>query len=262
MTFEDITKLLSLIFTNTITKNDLFEKDVDIYNTPINKDSISLYNLVTIFNYGYELFKRDYKKLKDINIGEKVIPLYFHNNEAIYRITYPKDINEEIGLLNLKKEDDNIKCTISNIVTSNKDEYYTKDLDIDPKIAKEYYNFFEKYDSVLKLYNERLNGFSMSDIMHSISSVISGYGFDDIKEVSFVICINNKILPKMRITISANLGNPVTINNEGCSLFINESDWFEPEETYDYILKNLYISTQQFSMLDKIPKARQKRKVK
>jgi hypothetical protein len=66
----------------------------------------------------------------------------------------------------------------------------------------------------------------------------------------------------MRITISANLGNPVTINNEGCSLFINESDWFEPEETYDYILKNLYISTQQFSMLDKIPKARQKRKVK
>ena len=262
MTIEQITKLLSLIFTNTIEKSDLFEKDINISDTPINKDSISLYDIVTIFNRGYKLFKRDYKQLSELNLGKRITPHYFYNNEANYLITYPKDINETRGLLHLKKENDNIKCTISNIVSSNKDKYYTKDIDIDPEIAKEYYEFFEKYNDLLRLYNERLNGFSMSDMMHSISTIINNYTIDDINDVSFAIFINNRILPKMEITLSTNIGKTVTINKERCSLFVNGIETLVEESFYDYILKNLYISTDQFKMIDKIPKAKQYKKVK
>ena len=252
MKFLNDNSSLSLIFTNTITKYDLNKNNFDIRNTPIDEDSISLYDLIVYFNNEYLSFKKEYNDMEKLNIGKKVSPLFFKDDELVLGVTYPTIVDDDLSVLHIINKNNEIKCTINNMIY--KKNTYNKEVDIDKEIARKYFDLFKKYNHIMKLYNELLTGFAMTDGTYTLSTISSDSNIiDDIENIIFSIDMNQNTIPRTRFEIAIKPGNEIEIDKNDSKITIGGNRANATTDDYIYILKNIYIHRMYANMIDDIP---------
>ena len=245
-------KAFNLVFTDTIDRLDLCQSDFEFNKVSINYDNcINLYDLVSKFNNLFAHFKKEYKDLNKIIVGENIeidrfksIPSTNHRFLSMH-IYEPCITSHEDTYLYLVEDNGKMYSYVTNDINPCDKEYYYEKIDINPIQIKEYLDLFEKYNILIDLYKYFRDGFIYSDGTYILFSKIESIDdsiFDSVQKLTITLGSNFFKLPGDHIKICLNTieSSNIDISNSEIRLgndFINAN-----ESDYLNILKNIYIN--------------------
>lgn len=246
---EKCIKRLNLIFTNTTNKMGIFNDDFDLEKESVNYNkTISLYDLVDIFNRLYLSFKKEYQQLDKLELGEGIeVKQFIKKSDENYRhllINISKSVKEPT-LIYFTECNNEIKSYITNAVNPSDKKYYSQEVSLNKKNVKDYLELFEKYELLLYLYHHFQYGMIISDGTHTLSTKINSENnifSDNLKNFIISASINNYKKPSDFIKLSVNLGDSFGINYFDCKLVLSDEEINITDEGYLKILKSIFIN--------------------
>lgn len=251
--------IYSFNLATTLTVNETQEW-VRILNNGIDKEldypnSINLYNLVELFNKYYLLFKKDYDKLTKLDLGEyvEIIQYYADSNDESYKqlmlyVYNPdKDIcNHHEAMLYLYEDDGEIHSYIDNCLNFWDENYYRKDLDLDPELVKSYLEFGSKYGLLIDSYHFLRNKFIFGNGCTVLFSKINEELFKELK--SFEITFGNYYFNSQDyVNVIFKLGENLSIDYDASKVVFKNIEWNDKKAIIDGLIHKLYVNKSKLS---------------
>lgn len=230
--------------------NNGIDREIDFSN------SISFFELVKSFNELYLLFKKDYDRLRKLNLGKELEILGFRRyktDNSIYRVLviYIDNPDREIceygeTLLYLFSKNGKIDNFITNGINIFDKNYYKERIKLDEELVKGYLDFFEKYSLLLDSYNFLKNKFILGNGTTTLFSKINGNLLDGLFtfEVSFGNIYFNS---EDYINVVFNLGDDLSIDYEESQVILGLEKIGNKKEVIDKTIHNLFINREKLS---------------
>ena len=245
-------KEMSLIFTNTLNRDDFFTVGFNSANEKTNYDnSISFYDLISSFNNLYHKFKEEYDNLKELNIAQdiEVIDFYKKNNFKLLSLflNKPTICKYDKTILFLRSDNGNFTAyrTCNRLDKSNYNNYinYSEYIDIDKSYRKKLFDFlelFEKYENLFYTYNFLKNKFVFGDATNVLSTSITG---DFLKKLECFKLVFGQIyfLPNIACA-NVYLNEYLNIDNSNFEMELEGKEYILSNDEANKILKKVYIN--------------------
>lgn len=250
---DNYIKKCNLAFTNTCNRKDFFYYNFDIDKKEVNYDSsISLFELVSSFNKLYLEFKEEYDKLEKLDLGDNVELINFNKysvNDSNYRVSKFYISGSHLTtssdtFLYLREINGKIKPFVTNDYHRSDKKYFYKDINLDREIAKKYLDLFEKYNSLLTIYDYLKYKRLFGDGSSSIFTVIDNHHSNLLKGLNtFRIIIGGDYVDTdFSFDLFVNLGKEFGLNKDKCKLFLDYKNTPINKDVFNEILNNLYIN--------------------
>lgn len=261
MDFERYTKILNAVFTDTYTRLELLEINLD--EKEVNyEDSISLFNLISSFNELYKSFKKEYAELEKLPLGKSVEALTFDKftfNNNNYRlltmyIDEPLITSHPDTILYLREINGKIMPFVTNDLNTFDKNYYNDDIELNIVISKKYLDLFEKYDQLLKMYNYFKNQAVFGDGSNTIVTEVKGDLLEELHEFKISFGTFGEITK-----LAINLGDNFGLSYDECHFIVYDKEEMIQNTDYDYLLNNVYLN-KRYTSKEEREKARKREK--
>ena len=210
--------------------------------------SISLYEVVRLFNEIYLSFKVAYNKAIKTKFSEKIKFLNY-NGSKIYNMDKCLVLslyspNKDICHLNeimmfIVEKDTEISCFVTDYYDVKK---YYKELNIDKDILKGYLNFMDENFLFLNSYKKMKNDFLFSSGDLSLFSVINGKICEEgLSTFEFKINLSS-VGSNDYAEVVFNLGDNIDILYDKCKLVLDSKKINASKEVFDDLVNNCYIN--------------------
>jgi hypothetical protein len=250
--FDNYIKKCNLVFTKTSSRSNLEEYGFDINKIDINYDnSISLFSLIEDFNKLYLDFKKEYDELEKLDLGNFVELISFNKysvNDNNYRVLkfYINDshITPTDTFLYLREINGKIKPFVTNDYHCSDKKYFYKDINLNREISRKYLDLFEKYNSLLAMYNYLKYRRLFGDGSSSLFTVIDNHHSNLLNGLNTfrILFAGDYLDTDFCFDLSVTLGNNLELNKDKCKLFLDYKDSFTSKDKFDGLLNNVYIN--------------------
>ena len=236
--YDDWIKKINQLLTNSIDKLDT-------------SNSINLYSLLLLFEKVYISFNKRFDNFKKLNIGNELEVIdYQHQYDTGKRsLDILVGENKRDGFstfLHITEADGKIDSLVTNGIQNNafSKEFYYETIKLNDEIMCQYMNLFDKYSVLFQLYESLVykviknNDQSVFiNIMTNNDNILNGL-------IGFQIVALSKYSDKSnhRVIISLNYDDGFKIDFKNCSLKLDDEEVKASYNTFDRLLKSLYIS--------------------
>lgn len=250
---DNYIKKCNLVFTNTCDSNYFCRYDFDINKVEVDYgNSISLFDLFSSFNELYLEFKNEYEKLEKLNLGKDIEIISFNNfslNGDNYRVL-KLYINESSirkhsnTFLYLREINNELRSFVTNDKSIYDKGYYHEEIHINEEIGRKYLDLFEKYNSLLIMYDYFKHRRIFGDGTSSIFTVIDCYNSNLSKGLNNIrILISSDYgYTDFLMDLSIRLGTIFDIDQEKCKLFLDNKCISLDSSVFYEMLNKIFIN--------------------
>lgn len=239
----------NLVSTQTIT--DTHEL-IRVLNNKQNKEieysnSVSIHDLVELFNKLYVFFEKDYQKLEKINLGERIEFLTFYKSDD-YRLLeflidtpYKEICEEEETLLYLIEDNEKIYSFVTNNLNFFAKDYYRKDIQLNEAQVKKYLDLAEKHNLFLDTYKFLKNKFIFGNGTTVLFSKVSGELSEKLN--TFEVAFGNQYFNTSDyISIPFILGETLNIDYGSSKVIFDLKEQENKKEIIEQLINNIFVT--------------------
>lgn len=207
-------------------------------------NKISLIELITKFNKLYLMFKKKYKKIKKINLSQRVELVDFKEKGAIKSLVLnlyginPGIFNKDYATLYIHKSNSIIDSYITN---DNPLFNNRKNIKLDCDVINGYFNLLDEYKILIDMYEEIKEKFIFENNKGTLIGNLNGNILDELSTFDFVF-ITYGVIDMNIIELSYKLGSLLFLLGSSAKIdgeMIGKKD--ELNKISNHILENLYI---------------------
>lgn len=247
---NDFVNTSNLIFTDTITREDLCRVDFDIKKqVPNLENSISVYDFMKSFNDEYMRFKKDYEELGKIKLGKyNSIILDYKNSDSTLKnveiyVEKPIMTDHNFTYFNILEKDGKIETFVtSGGLPYNNENFYRDEVKVDGFPAKDYLDLFMEYQEFVEKYkylkNVQLFGDGTFCIFSSIDNINANL-LNNLKEWKFSLG-GSYFDGEDYLEFNSLFKNNFKLNEDKCRFIYDCND--ELNTNYEEMAKKLYLN--------------------
>lgn len=250
---EIFKKIINLNLTDTIKREESARIGFNLQNYEVNYDNtVSLWNLINIFNEVYLKYKEDYLKLD--KMGFKELGYFnFYKNE-LSRVLRFVPLNQKIhnyfepDIFLIEKKEKEKKIYKSYIESEFKNYlmpgYFLKKITLDNEKVKNMIDFFEKYNCLFKVFNSLY-----ANPSHIIFNYIGRLDCQDIDDIK--LCFGDNAY-YYYFVLDVILGDKLDVNEKESYVSRNNIKYNINKENIEDLLNNFYVNKKFFDGIDEL----------